>query len=238
MYIDKIQSSISSPIFKQKVIPKNIVLNKQTCFDNSLIQIFKELDFKEESRNTIINKIKKAYSNNRKYHNLEHIKSMLISFDEFMNCSIESEKIKNPSEFKFAILMHDYIQGVPEEVERSSEVAENLWETNTNKDFSYIRSLILATDHSQPRNNSFDEKLIQDLDLKILGENSKKYEDYSSSIREEYSSFCDEIFKPARIKVLKSFLDREHIYNTKFFRDNYEKQARINLQKEIKNLSN
>ena len=88
------------------------------------------------------------------------------------------------------------------------------------------------------RNNSFDEKLIQDLDLKILGENSKKYEDYSNSIREEYSNFCDEIFKPARIKVLKSFLDREHIYNTKFFRDNYEKQARINLKNEIEYLSN
>ena len=238
MYLDRIQTCINRPTFRQKALSQNIVLGRDNNLNNYLIQLLKELNFKEENAQIIINKIKKAYSNNRIYHNLEHIKSMLISFEEFMNCSIESEKIKSPSEFMFAILMHDYINGVPGEVEKSSEVAKKFWETNTKKDFSYIRGLILATDYSKSNNKSFDEKLIQDLDLKILGENSKKYEYYSNTIREEYSRFSDDLFKPARIKVLNSFLDKEHIYNTTFFRDNYEKQARINLKNEIEYLSN
>ena len=233
MFINKIQQPIITKTLKQRILDKSRLSNK-TSIDNDFIQIFKALNFKDENINQIINDIKKVYSKNRKYHNITHIRYMLKAFEEFMFNSIESAKVKNPSEFNYAILMHDYINGEPDDIAKSINIAEKIWKTNTTKDFSYIKTLITSTDYSKPVTiRTFDEKLMQDLDLKILGSNQDEYAIYSNSVREEFSNYPDEIYRNERIKILNSFLNKMNIYNTTHFQSNYEQQARINIKKEI-----
>ena len=43
------------------------------------------------------------------------------------------------------------------------------------------------------KNLSFDEKLMQDIDLMILGQNPYKYNNYSKLIRLQYSNYPDSV---------------------------------------------
>ena len=77
-----------------------------------------------------------------------------------------------------------------------------------------------------------DKNYFDDCDYSILGSSSNTYQQYSSNIRKEYWGFSDEYFYPERKKFLKKLLEKEFIFNTQHFRDKYEEQARINIQKE------
>lgn len=158
---------------------------------------------------------------------------MLKNFDAFILNN--PDFIKKPNEFKFAILMHDYINGSPNEVHESAEAAEKFIKHMTlDYNVSYIKNLILATDYSHKTfKPSIDEQLIQDLDLLILGSNPIDYKEYAKLIRKQYAYIPDEIFNKEREKVLKSFLDKENIYNIDYFKTKYEVQARKNICNEL-----
>ena len=177
----------------------------------------------------------KTYSRpERGYHGIKHIIRMLNSFDKFLLESKQSYMIQNENEFRFAILMHDYVNGECNEVEKSAVKArEILHKISDNYNSSYVEKLILATDYSKKQSLNFEQKLMQDIDIEILGRPSDEYKKYSEEIRAQYSKYSDEIFNPARIKILKSFLDRESIYNIEYYKNKYEIQAKKNIEQEI-----
>ena len=163
---------------------------------------------------------------------------MLKGFDDFMLHSKDAGKITNPNEFRFAILMHDYINGIPDDVEKSALKAEELLKSvSSDVNIGNIKRLILATDYvKENKNLSFDEKLMQDIDLMILGQNPYKYNNYSKLIRLQYSNYPDSVYNPARKQILQSFLERENIYNTDYYKQSLEQQATQNIANEIKSL--
>ena len=59
---------------------------------------------------------------------------------------------------------------------------------------------------------------MQDIDLMILGQNPYKYNNYSKLIRLQYSNYPDSVYNPARKQILQSFLERENIYNTDYYK--------------------
>lgn len=214
--------------FVPECVDRTLYLKKS--FDD----IGKILGFNPESSAEVFNKIIDAYDNpSRGYHDDKHIVSMLKNFDEFMINN--SNLVQNPSEFKFAILMHDYVNGTPNEVAESIEAAEKfIKQVAPNQNADYIKKLILATDYSRKTPNlSIDEMLIQDLDLAILGSNPIDYKEYATLIRKQYSHISDDIFNNERRKVLQSFLDKENIYNIDYFKSKYEIQARKNIKSEL-----
>jgi predicted metal-dependent HD superfamily phosphohydrolase len=75
-----------------------------------------------------------------------------------------------------------------------------------------------------------------DFDLAILGENLQTYAEYVQKIRAEYALYPDFLYNRGRKKVLQHFLDRDTIFKTREFIDNYESQARENLKAELKEL--
>ena len=97
----------------------------------------------------------------------------------------------------------------------------------------YVENLINATDYNKCVTPDFDGQLIQDLDLNTLGADYIEYDKYSNQIRCEYIQYPDSVFYKERIKVLNNFLNRKYIFNTKYYRDNYEYIARANLIKEL-----
>jgi len=97
-----------------------------------------------------------------------------------------------------------------------------------------VHKLVMATQHFKTVPQTQDEKLIHDLDLATLGGEPEDYEKYVKLIREEYKFIkSDRIFSQGRLQILEKFLNRDSIFITKYFQDNFEKRARDNLRREI-----
>jgi len=227
--IHNIGGDVSS--FVPECVDRTLYLKKS--FDD----IIKNLNFNTEKKVEIFNKIIDAYDNpTRGYHDDKHIVSMLKNLDEFILNNPNS--IQKPNEFKFAILMHDYVNGTPNEVIESTDAAEEfIKQMAPNYNLNYIKKIILATDYFHKTSNpSMDEMLIQDLDLSILGSNPVDYREYTKLIREQYSHVSDDIFNNERKRILQIFLDKENIYNIDYFKSKYEVQARKNINDELETL--
>lgn len=91
---------------------------------------------------------------------------------------------------------------------------------------------ILAT-KSHNKSIDTDTNYFTDADLSILGQPWETYSVYYNNVRKEYSIYPDFVYNPARKKVLKHFLTKTTIFKTEFFRDKFESQAKLNLQREI-----
>jgi predicted metal-dependent HD superfamily phosphohydrolase len=57
------------------------------------------------------------------------------------------------------------------------------------------------------------------------------------NIHLEYAWIVDEVYRQARMGILRGFLERPFIYRTQPMIERYERQARENLEREIVQLS-
>lgn len=62
----------------------------------------------------------------------------------------------------------------------------------------------------------------------------EEYENYSKNVALEYAS---DDYQKDRLKMLKTLLTIPFIFSTQSMRDKFEKNARINIQNEIEQLS-
>lgn len=175
-------------------------------------------------------------SKNRYYHNLNHIYNM---FQHMYNIETEIEEL---DEFKFSIWYHDIIyKSTRKDNEEQSALtaSKRLKVLNIDKtSIQKIEQLIISSHkHEIILDNNFDNAYFLDIDLSILGTSYNTYQEYTQKIRKEYKIYPDILYNPGRKKVLKKFQEREHIYFTPYFIENFEKQARLNLTKDFLSLS-
>lgn len=177
--------------------------------------------------------ILKHYSKkNRYYHNLSHIKSMLLQADNF------EQGIQDFDALIFAIWYHDiiYKPTKKDNEDKSAIFAENHIKMMLfdQKRLKNIKKLIVSTKkHKIIIGENMDNAYLLDMDLSILGTNWETYENYTQQIRNEYKIYPDFMYKPGRKKVLQHFLVRETLYFTEAYRNKFESQARKNIKKEI-----
>ncbi|MFT4018647.1 MAG: hypothetical protein QM668_16910 [Agriterribacter sp.] len=177
--------------------------------------------------------IERYSKNNRHYHNLTHLEFLLSSLLPVQN------EIDDWQTVIFSIAYHDIIYNPlkNDNEKKSAELARkrlsalSLPHRQINKCFAQIMA---TRAHSISADE--DTNLFTDADLAILGSGSEDYTGYSSLIRKEYKIYPDFVYIPGRIKVLKHFLEMPRIYKTGYFYNKYEKQARINMEWEMKNL--
>ncbi len=177
--------------------------------------------------------LEKAYSNkSRHYHNLTHIKDMILSFETYL------DKLQKPNEILFSIFYHDYIYNSRKKDNelKSTQYALSILPKNISFDGQLVFDAICATQQHQ-HNAIEDINWLIDFDLKILAQDWEDYQIYFEQIRKEYRIYPDLLYKPGRAKALKHFLENESIFQTDEFRNLYEEKARMNIQKEIKLLS-
>jgi predicted metal-dependent HD superfamily phosphohydrolase len=93
----------------------------------------------------------------------------------------------------------------------------------------------MATCHDAVPNEP-DEKVLVDVDLSILGEAPDRFDEYEDQVREEYSWVPAVVFWTKRREILRGFLARASIFNTREFVEAYEARARANLERSIKRL--
>jgi predicted metal-dependent HD superfamily phosphohydrolase len=171
-----------------------------------------------------------AYSaKSRHYHDLTHIEHMFEVANDVV------DQIQDHDAMYLAIWFHDAEQKLGRDNEAlSAELAKKqLSRLGVNKDVcELVASLILSTAHRQEGTLSKDASLLVDIDLGILGSHRINYQQYSDLCRKEYK-IPDQIYYSGRRKILKAFLSRKVIFNTPYFIERYESQARTNIQWEL-----
>jgi predicted metal-dependent HD superfamily phosphohydrolase len=177
----------------------------------------------------------RAYAEpSRAYHNTEHIRDCLSQLD------LSRELARKPDEVEAALWFHDvvYVPGAADNEHRSARLAESALaacaaplETS-----SRVADLVLATRHVIiPRDP--DAQLVCDIDLSILGREPAVFDRFESAIRQEYAHIDEPEYRQERAAVLSRFLGRRTLYQTEYFRDRFEQQARTNLQHVLRHLT-
>jgi hypothetical protein len=71
---------------------------------------------------------------------------------------------------------------------------------------------LLATRHRKDLTDG-DVQLLANVDLSIPGREAEVFWRYEENIRKEYGWVPEEVFRRERLKILRGFLDRLHIYS-------------------------
>ena len=169
----------------------------------------------------------------RHYHNVRHIADCLSEFDQV------SQFAADPLAVELAIWFHDavYDPRAADNEERSVALAKD-WLNKfgaTTALADSVGKLILAT-KSHDASGHVDAPLLVDVDLSILGQPLERFWEYERQIREEYSWAAADVFAAKRAEILQKFLARPRIYQTKFYFQHLETQARNNLVASIERL--
>ena len=80
------------------------------------------------------------------------------------------------------------------------------------------------------------EQIAIDRRLAILGQPVLRFQQYEEDIQHEYAWVPPAPYAEKRGALLAAFLARPSLYATKYFREKYEAQARINLAESLRRL--
>jgi predicted metal-dependent HD superfamily phosphohydrolase len=178
--------------------------------------------------------LEKAYNaRKRHYHNLQHLTTMLEVLTNVRH------QIEDWDCLLFSLFYHDAVYNVlkQDNEAKSADEALKLMETLgcSKQQQKLCKAQILATKTHEISNNT-DTNLFTDADLCILGMPTDIYSNYCKAIRKEYGIYPDFMYKPGRQKVVAHFLAMPRIYKTDYFFEEFEEQARRNLQNELQQL--
>lgn len=169
----------------------------------------------------------------RYYHNLDHLEDLYVQL-EFVK-----DKIQNWRVILFTLFYHDIIYKVAKtnNEEKSAELAsKRMDEIGVHAhEIAWCKEQIIATKYHKKQIDT-DTNYFIDADLSILGKEPTEYKSYCLKVRKEYAMYPDFIYKKGRKKVVQYFRSMNKIFKTDAFFSQYEKQARLNLEQELKAL--
>ena len=169
----------------------------------------------------------------RHYHNERHIADCLTEFDNARDATAGTRAIE------LAIWFHDaiYEPHATDNEELSAQLAAEWIKKFGGKPAlaDSVHNLVLATKTHESTNN--EAALLLDVDLSILGRPPERFDEYERQIREEYFWVEQSVFDAKRAEILRQFQGRDRIYQTDYFFQRLESQARLNLQASIEKLT-
>ncbi|MFC1700527.1 N-methyl-D-aspartate receptor NMDAR2C subunit [Patescibacteria group bacterium] len=185
----------------------------------------------EKAYNTLVSKYSEPH---RSYHTLNHIDACIEEFNQVRYF------VQNPNEVEWALWYHDVIYDpkAKDNEKRSADLSmkEMLKDSLSEDTKQLVVNLIMVTKHTEFPID-FDMRIVADVDLAILGQSKRKFDEYEQQIRKEYQFVSEDDFVEGRLAVLEYFLRRPVIYLTQFFQNKYEKQARKNIINSIQCLT-
>ena len=165
----------------------------------------------------------------RAYHTLQHIVECLDLFYK-----IEHE-LHDPVAVQMAIWFHDVIYD-PKSSDNEQRSAEAMMKHCADfldqQQLQKVNRWIIATQHHQASSDQ-DLNYLLDLDLAILGSSSQRFQQYEQQIQFEYAWVAQDIYQTKRQAVLKPFYDMQPLFQTAYFQEMYEHQAKVNLHRVI-----
>lgn len=166
----------------------------------------------------------------RHYHTVAHLEACLREL------VFARELAEQPAEVEVALWYHDAVYRTfrkDNEKQSADWAAEFLSENGAKPEVvERVRSLVMATAHLDGEATG-DAALVVDIDLMILGTAAPVYDEFEKNVRKEYWWVPARRYAAARTNILRTFLARPVIFNTGRFRERYEANARINLQRAI-----
>lgn len=183
----------------------------------------------------LLGSLKERYANpSRYYHNLRHIREMILGFIRHKNM------VEDQLSTFLAIWFHDVVFETKSQNNEEASADFAAYELQKLKlpgnTIKTCCEMVLSTKQHVPHPNTADCQLLLDLDLMILGQSPDRYKEYSNCIRQEYSWVPDDTYADGRAKVLEKFLNRDRIYYTDRFYQEYEALARDNLFQELQSI--
>jgi predicted metal-dependent HD superfamily phosphohydrolase len=168
----------------------------------------------------------------RQYHSLVHIEDCLLKLDA-ARALLDTDEA---DAVELALAWHDAVYD-PRAADNEEKSAALFREAGARHRLELrlvaaVERLILQTKPHLSRNRP-DEQVMIDIDLSILGAPPDVFAAYDRSIRREYAHVPETAWRERRAAVLRSFLLREKLFATRFFRERYEAQARENLSHAI-----
>lgn len=164
----------------------------------------------------------------RKYHNLSHIKYCLATLDS------QADSGSDHLDVEAAIWYHDavYEVGASDNERQSAQLArESLAVLGADGAFAErVAEFIIATDHKQAAPDC-GAQLLCDIDLSILGRDASTYDQYAEAIFREVA-LPEQAFALPRHAFLGTMLEKEKIFQTQSFEQEYDAQARRNMRRE------
>lgn len=173
----------------------------------------------------------------RTYHTLTHIEDCLRQLEP-VRASLAA-----PAAAELALFFHD---SVYQPLAQDNEAKSAAWARRALEEASApatlvdeVERLVLATAHgaTTPSFSADDDAAsVLDADLSILGRDARTFDRFEIGVRAEYAVVPDDLYRPGRAGVLRSFLERPAIYLTPPFAERYEAQARENLERTLSSL--
>lgn len=170
-----------------------------------------------------------AYSEaHRFYHTTQHLCHL--------TGLLQQASVTDPAVY-WASFYHDYvyIAGRQDNEAKSAEIAKAQM-LNLHIDSKLIDrccDFILLTKTHQLDKTDSDAAVFLDADMAILGVSTEDYAVYIDNIKKEYVSIPGFLFNRGRKKFVEACLNQNRLFNTDWFFNRFENQARKNLAWEL-----
>lgn len=167
----------------------------------------------------------------RAYHNASHLQACVSHWQTVQNELPGA--LEQPHAVALALWFHDavYWPWSAHNEARSAQWASRFLSSQPLPPglVHTVHEHIMATCHN-PGVLQGDATWVVDIDLAVLGQSEAVYRQFERNVRKEYFFVRWPRYVAGRSAVLKGFLDRPRIYQTDFFAQRFEAQARINLR--------
>ena len=169
----------------------------------------------------------------RRYHTATHVMRVLDHVEEILGH--EQSTDADAAAIRAAALFHDVVydpRSSTNERESAEIAIDALWRVGWPESrLALVHHLIEGTaGHTAA---GFEADVLLDADLAILGADPALYAEYVDGVRFEYEFVDDQAWRVGRAAVVRSFLDRDHIFSTTAMFAAREAQARVNLSAEL-----
>ncbi|MHA3103076.1 metal-dependent hydrolase [Acinetobacter sp. ANC 3791] len=161
----------------------------------------------------------------RAYHQVQHIVECLALFEKVQS------QIEDGLALQLAIFFHDVVyqpRSASNEQDSALWLRQQLAGALPDAQLDKVATWILATQQHATAPES-DLAYLLDIDLAILGSSAVRFAEYQQQIRQEYVWVDERIYQEKRDAVLRQFYLTQPLYQTRYFQQHYEQQAKTNL---------
>lgn len=164
----------------------------------------------------------------RKHHDVTHLNELLdaIALLAADGLAFDREAVELAAWFHDAI----YEIGRDDNEDRSADLARRLLDDSPVRD--EVARLVLATKTHKVDADDLNGAALSDADLSVLGAAPDRYRRYADAVRAEYRNIPDDVYRPARARILTDLLSGA-VFHTEPGRHRWEAQARRNVTAEI-----
>lgn len=174
----------------------------------------------------------------RHYHGLPHIEALLGLAEEFRDA------LSDPEAVAAAIWFHDavYDSRATDNEARSADLARKRLASRTDPErlFRIIAMIEATATHVPPpladSGAALDAAFFLDMDFATLGAPAAAFDRYEAAVRREFGWLGDAQWRSGRTSMLRSILERQHIFHTEPFRRRFEAAARRNISRSLSSL--